>query len=219
MLPYLEHRTAQKVDSWVIWLHGLGADGYDFYPIVPQLALPKTAGIEFLFPHAPVMPVSINNGYQMPAWYDIKGAELSQRIDQTGILKSVEQMKQLIAAKQKEGLTLDRLVLAGFSQGGVIALQTALSLDQPVAGVMALSTYFPFGEQLAAARQPHQLSILMVHGTEDAVVSLQLGQNSRDELLKLKQQVQWQTYPMGHSVHPEQMALMGRYLTERLSKK
>lgn len=219
MLPYLDFRTAEPPNAWVLWLHGLGADGYDFYPIVPQLGLPKTAAIEFLFPHAPILPVTINGNFPMPAWYDIKGAELSQRIDQAGILNSVASIRQLIDAKKAQGLTLDRLVLAGFSQGGVVALQTALSLESPVAGVMALSTYFPFGDQLAAQHRAHQLSVLMVHGRDDGIVSLELGQKSRDQLLKAGHQVNWVTYPMGHSVHPEQMALMGQYLMQRLPVK
>src|SRR5580765_5954499 len=153
LLPAVEIETRPNPDSAVIWMHGLGADGNDFVPIVGELDLPPTLGIRFIFPHAPTRPVTINGGYVMRAWYDIVGNDLTNRADEAGILDSQQRIEQLIARAKTRGITAKRLVLAGFSQGGVIALQTGLRHPERLAGIMALSTYLALPQKLDAEAQ------------------------------------------------------------------
>lgn len=213
MLNTLELATGPAPSAAVIWLHGLGADGNDFAPIVGELDLPPTA-IRFVFPHAPAMPVTINGGYVMPAWYDILGADLNRREDESGVRASQQAVEALVAREGERGIAPNRIVLAGFSQGGAIALQTALRQSRALAGVMALSTYVPLAATLPTERNAasNAVPILMAHGTHDPVIPLAMAKRSRDLLRSLGYDVQWHEYPMEHSVCPEEIAAIGAFL-------
>jgi phospholipase/carboxylesterase len=203
----------------VIWLHGLGADGQDFVPIVPELRLDESLPIRFIFPHARARPVTINGGYVMRAWYDIRGIASGAPEDEAGIRESEQVVRGLVRREVGAGIAVDRIAIAGFSQGGAIALQTALRYPQALAGVMALSTYLPLRNTLEAEASAanKQIPILMCHGTQDQVVQLGLGEQSRDLLVKLGYAVEWKTYPMPHSVCPEQIGDIAKWLKERLA--
>jgi phospholipase/carboxylesterase len=196
----------------VIWLHGLGADGHDFEPIVPELRLESALRVRFVFPHAPVQPVTINGGYAMRAWYDIGN---DRRQDEAGIRASQARVEALIARERTRGVAARRIVLAGFSQGGAIALQTALRHPERLAGVLALSTYLPLAETLAAEAHPanRDAPIFMAHGTQDPLIPLARAAASRDTLRALGYDVQWREYPMPHSVCAEEIAEIGAWLT------
>ena len=206
----IEIETGANPVASVIWLHGLGADGHDFEPIVPELDLPKP--VRFVFPHAPIRPVTLNQGMRMRAWYDIVqlggGAE-----DEAGIRASQALVEDLIAG-EKTG----KIVLAGFSQGGAVVLQTALRHPRRLAGVLALSTYLPIAAKLAAERSPANadIPIFMAHGTYDDIIPLQRAQRSRDLLQELNYPVEWHEYPMPHSVCPEEIAAIGAFLARLL---
>lgn len=188
----------------VIWLHGLGADGHDFEPIVPELGL-RERGVKFVFPHAPVRPVTINGGIPMRAWYDIFGMDLSARADQAGVMDSVERITQL-ADSEAELVGWERIFLAGFSQGGVIAAHTALRQVRPIAGLVMLSTYLPLTEALAKARkQPPSLPIWIAHGRQDPVVPMMLGRMAFNQLTEWGYAPKWQDYAMPHAVSPEEI--------------
>jgi phospholipase/carboxylesterase len=201
----------------VIWLHGLGADGHDFEPIVPELRLPPSAGIRFVFPHAPVRPVTLNNGMRMRAWYDIfqlgGGPE-----DEAGIRASQALVEGMISEEKKKGIQPGRIVLAGFSQGGAIALQTALRHPQRLAGVLALSTYLPIAAKLEAERADANRSvpIFMAHGLHDDIIPLPKAELSKDVLAKNGYAVEWKTYPMPHSVCAEEIGDIARFLVRLL---
>jgi phospholipase/carboxylesterase len=210
----VEISTGPGPKAAVIWLHGLGADGHDFEPVVPELEL--AAPVRFVFPHAPVRPVTLNQGMRMRAWYDILqlggGPE-----DEAGIRASQKLLEEMIAAEKRRGMT--QIVLAGFSQGGAIALQTALRHGGPLAGVLALSTYLPLrgalpAEQSAASRA---LPIFMAHGEYDDVIPLSRAEQSRQALERLGCKVQWKTYPMPHSVCPEEIGDIGEFLRRVLA--
>ncbi len=202
----------------VIWLHGLGADGHDFVPIVPELRLPESLAVRFVFPHAVHRPVTLNNGYVMRAWYDIKALALQAEEDAAGIHASQQRIDELIGQQIVDGIAPARIVIAGFSQGGAIALQTALRYPQRLAGVMPLSTYLPLRDTLAgeASAANRDLPILMCHGRQDPIVPLQLGERSRDALLALHYMVDFRLYDMPHSVCGEEVhdisAWLGRVL-------
>jgi phospholipase/carboxylesterase len=200
-----------SVDASIIWLHGLGADGHDFEPIVPELPLPAGLRARFIFPHAPVQAVTINYGHVMPAWYDVYG---DGRQDADGIRASQARLEALIARERERGVATRRIVLAGFSQGGAIALQTGLRHSERLAGILALSTYLPLAETLGAeaAAANRGVPIFMAHGTEDPVIPLQRAAISRDQLRKLGYQVEWHEYPMPHAVCPEEIADVGAWL-------
>jgi phospholipase/carboxylesterase len=212
-LETLETETGPKPAAAVIWLHGLGADGRDFEPIVPELGLPASKPVRFIFPNAPQRPVTINNGMRMPAWYDILqlggGPE-----DETGIRESQAQIEGLIAREKTRGVAHHKIVLAGFSQGGAIVLQTALRQRERLAGVMALSTYLPLASKLGAERQAinNDLPILMAHGSYDPMIPMARAQQSRDALQALGYKVEWREYPMPHSVCPEEIADIAAFL-------
>jgi phospholipase/carboxylesterase len=218
MLDALEIPTGPKPTAAVIWLHGLGADGNDFAPIVPELDLPATP-IRFVFPHAPSMPVTINGGYVMPAWYDILGTDINRREDEAGVRASQQAVEQLLAREHERGIAPNRIVLAGFSQGGAIAFQTALRRPQPLAGVMALSTYVPLAATLATERHAasHAVPIFMAHGTFDPIIPLATAERSRDLLQGLGYAVEWHEYRMEHSVCPEEIAAIGAFLRRVLT--
>lgn len=204
--------------SWaVIWLHGLGADGHDFEPIVPELVRPGWPAIRFVFPHAPVRPVTINNGVPMRAWYDIRSLELSQRADEAGVRESIATVEALIARENARGVPDERIVLAGFSQGGAIALSAAIRHAGALAGVVALSTYLPLQQQAASEAAPanRTLPVFQGHGTADPIVPMALGAQSRDVLSGLGHPVDWRTYPMPHSVCAEEIRDLAAWLQAR----
>lgn len=198
----------------VIWLHGLGADGFDFVPIVSELRLPEALQIRFVFPHAKQRPVTINNGFVMRAWYDITGFGPQSAEDALGIREAAEVVNRYVAAETAAGIDAARIVIAGFSQGGAIALQAALRYPARLAGVMALSTYLPLRDTLAkeAVAANRDLPILMCHGERDPVVPMALGQLSRDFLQKEGYAVEWRTYPMEHQVCMEEIGDIANWL-------
>ena len=202
----------------VIWMHGLGADGRDFVPIVPQLALAPAAAIRFVFPHAPLRPVTLNRGMSMRAWYDIRELSAGSVEDAAGILESAARLDGLIERERALGIRADRIVLAGFSQGGAMALQVALRYRESLAGVLALSTYLPMRDRLAgeASDANRTTPILMCHGRNDPVLTIQLGRLSRDALLALGYAVEWKEYGMQHEVCAEEISDIARWLKRRL---
>jgi phospholipase/carboxylesterase len=206
--------NGDAVTASVIWLHGLGADGHDFAPIVPELQLPKTLTIRFVFPHARLRPVTINNGYVMRAWYDIKATALQGDEDEIGIRESESLLRSYIQRERDAGIVVGRIVVAGFSQGGAIALHTALRYPQRLAGVMALSTYLPLRQTLSteSANANRDVPILMCHGTQDFVVPMSLGAMSRDVLTKAGYLVNWRQYPMGHEVSVPEITDIAEWL-------
>lgn len=210
---------AAAAGAAVIWLHGLGADGFDFVPIVDELRLPATLPVRFIFPHAASRPVTINNGYVMRAWYDIKGFGPERAEDDAGIRESEGVVKRYIEQQIAQGIPASKIVIAGFSQGGAIALQTALRYQQRLAGVMALSTYLPLAGSLPAEASAanRDVPILMCHGVHDPVVPAKMGEASRDALQGLGYRVEWRTYPMEHSVCMEEVADIAKWLQARLA--
>ena len=216
LLDAIEIETATNPGASVIWLHGLGADGNDFAPIVPALRLPQTP-VRFVFPHAPVQPVTINGGMRMRAWYDIRDGEI-RREDEDGVRASQKLVEALIERERKRGTAADRLVLAGFSQGGAIALQTGLRHGEQLAGIMALSTYLPIADSFAAeaAAANRGAPIFMAHGSYDPVIPLARAQESRTLLQSLGYAVEWREYPMPHSVCPDEVADIGAWLRKVL---
>ena len=218
LLPRIELESAPNPTAAVIWLHGLGADGNDFAPIVPEMDLSRCPPIRFIFPHAPSIPVTLNGGYVMPAWYDIMGVNLVDRQDDKGIQKSELAIQALIENEVARGIAYERIVLAGFSQGCAMALHTGLRLPHRLAGIMALSGYLPLADRFASERHTANAHtpVFMAHGTQDPVVVLQRGEDSRDALIRLGHPVQWHTYPMPHSVHPREIADIAAFLTQVL---
>lgn len=214
----VEIETGANPRWTVIWLHGLGADGRDFEPIVPELVDDDWPPIRFVFPHAPVRAVTINGGVRMRAWYDILGTEIAQRQDEHGMRASIEMVNQLIARENTRGVASERIVIAGFSQGGAIALAAALRYPSKLAGVVALSTYLPIAENSAAERSEANrgLPVFMAHGNLDPVVGHALGQMSRGYLEQLGYVVDWHSYPMPHSVCAEEISDLARWLGARI---
>jgi len=212
-LPAIEIETKRKPSHAVIWLHGLGADGNDFMPVVKELKLPPL-GIRFVFPHAPMRPVTINGGFVMRAWYDIAYQELAFKEDERGLRESQKLIEELIVRENSRGIPSSRIVLAGFSQGGVLALQTGLRQSKPLAGLMALSSYLPMSPMIEVERNAasNSVPIFMGHGITDNIVPLALGRMSRDTLIKLGYEVEWHQYTMPHSVCPEELADIGVWL-------
>ena len=198
----VERQTGAQPEWAVIWLHGLGADGHDFEPIVPELVRPGWPALRFVFPHAPVQPVTINNGMAMRAWYDIASFDPNAPQDDAGIRASVARVEALIARENARGIPAERIVLAGFSQGGAVVLAAGLRHAQKLGGIVALSTYLPLVPSLAgeAAAANREIPIFMAHGSQDPVVVPARGEASRDVLEALGYRVQWQRYPMQHAV-------------------
>ena len=215
LLPCVE-LGPEQADYSIIWLHGLGANGHDFEPIVPELQLPAAANIRFIFPHAPQQPVTINSGMVMPAWYDIASPDFAQQEDETGIRQSQRHIDALIERETVRGIATENILIAGFSQGGAIALQTGLRYPQRLAGVMALSSYLPLVQSLReeASRPNQDLPIFMAHGSHDPVVPLTLGEDSRHYLQQFGYALEWNTYYMEHSVCPEEIDDIGRWLKQ-----
>ena len=228
-MPYTTHESEENVvlepattaDAAVIWLHGLGADGYDFVPIVDELRLPPTLAVRFIFPHARPRPVTINNGFVMRAWYDITGLGPDRKEDDAGIRESAGAVNGYIEQQNARGVATERIVIAGFSQGGAIALQASLRYPKRLGGVMALSTYLPLRDSVAAEASPanKDLPILMCHGLRDPMIAAAIGNASRDQLVSLGYTVEWQSYPMEHQVCMEEVHDISRWLQARLESK
>jgi len=214
LLRRVELESAPNPTAAVIWLHGLGADGHDFASLVPELDLAGCPPIRFVFPHAPSMPVTVNGGYMMPAWYDILGPNLVSQQDAAGIQASERAIAALIAHEVARGIPAERIVLAGFSQGCAMALHTGLRLPQRLAGIMALSGYLPLADRFTAERHAAnaQTPVFMAHGTQDPVVVIARGEDSRDALVALGQPVHWRSYPMPHSLHPQEISDISAFL-------
>jgi phospholipase/carboxylesterase len=219
LLSSIEVETAPNPGACVIWLHGLGADGSDFVPIVPELGLPASLALRFVFPHAPVRAVTINNGMRMRAWYDISAADLTNRADLAGVRQSASALEALIGRERGRGIASERIVLAGFSQGGAIALYAGVRHRERLAGIMALSTYLIAPDSLAqdASESNSGLPIFMAHGTADPVVRFQWGEASKRLLEAQGYAVEWQSYRMEHSVCLEEVRAIGEWLTRVLS--
>jgi len=213
-LECVEIETAPRPRHAVIWLHGLGADGHDFEPIVPQLLRPAWPALRFVFPHAPVTPITLNGGLLMRAWYDIAGFDLAQRQDEAGIRASITSVESLIAREVERGVPIANIVLIGFSQGGAIALAAGLRHANELAAIVALSSYLPIAEVTAGERHAANTAtpIFMGHGAFDPVVPRYLGERSRDRLRDWGYQVDWHSYPMAHQVCPQEIADLADFL-------
>lgn len=218
MLDCVELQTTAAPSCSVIFLHGLGADGYDFVPIVKELEQLGAPPARYVFPHAPMMPVTINNGYVMRAWYDILGTDLVRREDEAGLRASQVEVEALIDREVQRGVSRQRIVLAGFSQGGAITLQTGLRQPQALAGLIALSCYLPLAPLFAGERHAGSAAVpvFLAHGTSDPVVPLARGVAARDQLAQLGYRVEWHDYPMQHSVCREEVEQMAAFLVRVL---
>jgi len=219
MLETVEQETGAAPEWSVIWLHGLGADGHDFAPIVPELVRPHWPAIRFVFPHAPKRPVSINNGMPMRAWYDIVSLDFRSRADASGVAESVAQVEALIAREQARGTPRERILLAGFSQGGAITLSTGLRQQSPLAGLVALSTYLPEVDAAAAqlAAGATAQPVFMAHGSGDPVIPVQVAEHSLQVLRQLGFGVEWHRYAMAHQVCAEEIQALGDWLQARFA--
>jgi phospholipase/carboxylesterase len=219
LLPHIQIDTGPSPQASVIWLHGLGADGNDFAALVPELDLDRCPPIRFIFPHAPSMPVTINGGYVMPAWYDIRDSNLTSQQDAAGIQASDKAICAFLNHELARGIPATRVVLAGFSQGCAMALHTGLRFPQRLAGIVALSGYLPLADRFAAERSiaNTQTPIFMAHGSQDPVVLPARGKASCDQLENFGYAVHWHTYPMPHSVHPLEIADISSFLTDVLT--
>ncbi len=218
LLTTVEVEPALPATATVIWLHGLGADGHDFEAVVPWLQLPPELAVRFVFPNAPLRPVTVNGGWVMPAWYDILEMEIERRIDEASLLQSVAQIRQLIEREVARGIPAQRIVLAGFSQGGAVAYHAALSYPQRLAGIVALSSYLATRDslvgQLSEANQ--KLPIWVAHGAMDDVVPFSLGQQAVVALQGMGFSPVWHSYPLAHEVSPEEMDALGQWLRQIL---
>jgi phospholipase/carboxylesterase len=220
MLDVIEIAPSGPARWAVIWLHGLGADGYDFEPLVHEWALGDEVGARFLLPHAPRRPVTLNGGMVMRAWYDIRELDFASPEDHTGIEAARRELLALVEREHERGVAMERILLAGFSQGGALALYTALRCEQPLAGVLALSSYLPLADRLPVARRadPRGLCIRMDHGESDPVVPFAVALRSRMVLEAQGFSIDFHHYPMGHSLCPEQIGSLRAWLLERLSE-
>lgn len=216
-LKAIEIETRPNPSHAVIWMHGLGADGSDFVPIVRELKLPPL-GIRFIFPDAPMRPVTLNGGFVMRAWYDIVVQDLVRQEDERGIRESEDLIGQLIDKEIARGIAAERIVLAGFSQGGVITLQAGLRYPKRLAGLLVLSCYLPLSATLEKERSAanQDVPVFIAHGTADDIVPLQRGLEARDALTKLGYKPEWHQYPMPHSVHPDEIADIGAWFQRTL---
>ena len=216
LLPAVEIETAASPGAAVIWMHGLGADGHDFEPIVPALGLPPSLTVRFVFPHAPRRPVTINAGMVMRAWYDVA---LGPEEDEAGIRAAQRRVEALVEREGRRGIPAERVVLAGFSQGGVMALQTGLRYPERMAGILALSCYLPLPGTLAGEAAPanRDVPLFLAHGLHDDLVPLTRGRQARDRLRGLGYPVEWHEYPMPHAVCAEEIEVVGVWLRGLLS--
>ncbi|MBI2207705.1 MAG: dienelactone hydrolase family protein [Candidatus Rokubacteria bacterium] len=219
LLETVEFETGTEPRAAVIWMHGLGADGHDFAPIVPELALPAALSIRFVFPHAPMRPVTINRGWVMRAWYDVYDDGGERREDVTGVRDSQASITRLLERERTRGIAAGRIVLAGFSQGGAMALHTGLRHGERVAGIMALSCFLPQPATVAVEASPanRDVPIFMAHGTDDAVIPLARARESRDALTRIGYAVEWHEYRMAHAVSPEEIRDLRAWLARALT--
>ena len=219
LLQCVEVQTNPSAGATVILLHGLGADGYDFVPVVRELETHGAPAARYVFPHAPTMPVTINGGYIMRAWYDILGTDLVRREDEHGIRASQGQVEALIEREVERGVPRARIVLAGFSQGGAITLHTGLRQPQPLAGLIALSCYLPLADSFSkeAAAASRGVPLFLAHGTQDPVVPIARGAASRDALKAAGYDVEWHDYPMPHSVSAEEIRDIAAFMQRVLA--
>lgn len=205
LLPAIELETRENPDSSIIWLHGLGADGNDFAPIVPELRLPEDVGVRFLFPHAPRIPVTVNGGFVMPAWYDIREMKIDRKVDEEQLLASAAAISLFIDRELDRGISSRRIIMAGFSQGGAVAYQVALSCKVRLCGLLAMSTYFATSSSIELEDINRDLPIEVHHGLHDPVVPEHLGQKAVNLLEEQGYKPKYRTYPMEHSVCPQQI--------------
>lgn len=220
MLETVETSTGPRPVFSVIWLHGLGADGHDFAPIVPELVRRDWPALRFVFPHAPVMPITINNGHAMRAWYDIVSLDFSKvREDAAGVRRSIAEVEALIGRERDRGIPAHSVILAGFSQGGAITLAAGLRREQPLLGLAVLSAYLPLAAETPVEATPQGLAtpLFMAHGTQDPVVPLAAGQRSADALRALGMEANLRRYPMPHSVCAEEIRDLGDWMTQRFA--
>lgn len=217
-LPAIEIETGENITASVIWLHGLGASGNDFEPIVPYLNVPKELGVRFIFPHAPEIPVTINNGVVMPAWYDILDISLGRKVDESQLRASAKATQQLIEREIARGVDSRNIVLAGFSQGGAVVYEASLSFDKPLGGLMVLSSYFATANSIALHDANKQLPIHVFHGVHDPVVNEALAQQAIEQLTELGFAPSYKTYPIDHSVSPEEILDISRFLLDVLAR-
>jgi len=219
LLECIERQTGAHPDAAVIWMHGLGADGNDFVPVVNEMRIPASLAIRFVFPHAPVRAVTLNNGFRMRAWYDLSAGDITNRADVAGVRASQEQIEALIAREKTRGIAARRIVLAGFSQGGVIAIHAGVRHAERLAGIVALSTYVVSPEKLAAegSAANRDIPIFMAHGTYDPMIKLEWGEASRRALAAAGYNVEWHTYPMQHSVVMEEIDAIKAFLVKVLA--
>jgi phospholipase/carboxylesterase len=220
LLEYVEVNPRSKPSATVIWLHGLGADGHDFEPIVPELDLPESIPIRYVFPHAPHRPVTINGGMVMRAWFDVLAVQPDHKIDIKSFMESSSYLQKLIEKELLSGMPAKRIILAGFSQGGAIALHTGLRYEKQLAGILALSTYLPTLDQLTGqqARANSRIPIMMAHGTMDPMIPIAYGRSTYNGLSDLGYRIQWREYPMGHAVNPAEIRDISAWFLKNLSR-
>ena len=219
LLESLEIETAPNPDAAVVWMHGLGADGHDFEPIVPELRLPATTRIRFVFPHAPLRPVTINQGHVMRAWYDVRALAGVRREDEAGVRQSARQIEALLARERLRGIAPRRIVIAGFSQGGAMALHVGLRYADRLAGILALSCYLPLSNTLPTEASPanRDVPIFWAHGLHDPMIPQAMAEQGREQLAELGYQIDWHQYPIPHSVSAEEIADVARWLERVLA--
>ncbi|SNC74585.1 phospholipase/carboxylesterase [Marinobacter sp. es.048] len=211
-LQYIEIETGENPTAAVIWLHGLGASGHDFEPVVPELGLPEDAAVRFIFPHAPNLPVTINGGMSMPAWYDIKAMDIDRVVDTEQLRASADAVAKLVEREKEKGVPADRIIIAGFSQGGAVAYELGLSYPERFGGILALSTYFATADTVQRSEANADVPISVYHGTFDPMVPESLGVRSVEALREMGYDPSYQTFPMEHSVCLEEIQDIGRFI-------
>lgn len=215
-LKTIEVETKPNPTASVIWLHGLGASGHDFEPVVPELGLPTNAAVRFIFPHAPNLPVTINGGMRMPAWYDIKAMDLDRIVDTEQLMASSDAVARLVDQEIARGVNSEKIVIAGFSQGGAVAYELGLSYPKPLAGLIALSSYFATAATVKVSEANRNIPINVYHGTRDPMVPESLGRASVAKLKEMGFNPAYQTFPMEHSVCLEEVVDIGKFLKQQL---
>jgi phospholipase/carboxylesterase len=215
-LQYIEIETGENPTAAVIWLHGLGASGHDFEPVVPELGLPEDAAVRFIFPHAPNLPVTINGGMTMPAWYDIKAMDIDRVVDTEQLRASADAVAKLVEREREKGVPADRIIIAGFSQGGAVAYELGLSYPERFGGILALSTYFATADTVQRSEANADVPISVYHGTFDPMVPESLGVRSVETLKEMGYDPSYLTFPMEHSVCLEEIQDIGRFIRRHL---
>ncbi len=218
LLPHITKEPKNPAVASVIWLHGLGADGHDFEPIVPELRLPESLPVRFVFPHSPHLPVTINGGMVMPAWYDILNMSVEREIDEPQLRTSAQAVQKLIDAEIAKGIPAERIVIAGFSQGGAVGYQAALTYPKKLAGLLAMSTYFATKDSIKLSSENKQIPIAVMHGSQDPVVHPTLGEQAVEVLKQFGFTPSYQTYPMPHAVCAQQIGDISNWLQNVLNK-